>query len=196
MGILCRNRSRNRHILGIGIEKFDFSKPEGNKYYCSTPTRWMNGIVDVYGNNLYSDSCLPRLYESDIIVQDILDDNKGLFFLGDNVIEEIFRLTGLEINSGALVESTPQGGSNLRNNIIRMHPHFNWLIFGNDIMSRYGPMFYELDNYPATSLTLAALQDMGIETDLFFSRDTGFHNELSSAKSIAPTMILGCGASL
>ena len=184
------------HILGIGIEKSLWGSPSDKSYSCFFITPWMKHIANSYGNYFYQDSCLPNLSETDLIVQDIMDDESGLFFLGDNVMKELFRLTNFDVDTGALIESTPQGGANPRSGAIRMHPHFNWLIFGNDIMSRSGPMFYELDNYPATSLTLAALQDMGIETDPFFARDTRYHDELSSAKSIAPTMTLGCGASL
>ena len=187
------------HILGIGMERFGWWKPSGHNFSCSIPTPWMNHVADASGKYFYPRDCLPRMSLMDPIVQEKMGkigDERGFFFLGDNVLAELLRLTDFDVYTGALIESTPQGGDNPRFGGIRMHPHFNWEVYGHDIMSKYGPMFYELDDYPATSLTLAALRDMGIDTDPFFARDTEFFVELPSAKTTSANLNLRCGAKL
>ena len=187
------------HILGIGIERGLWGKIDGMSYSCSITNPWMKHVADASGAYFYDDDCLPRMSQIDPIVQEKMGkigDERGFFFLGDNVLAELFRLTDFDVPTGAMIDSNPQGGSNLRFGGIRMHPHFNWEVYGHDIMSKYGPMFYELGDYPATSLTLAAIQDMGIDTDSFFARDTKTFEELPAAKPVATDLVLGCGAIL
>ena len=151
------------HILGIGEQEKDWS--DG----CNHPSLWMSRIADGGGNYLY-ENCLPRESEIDRIVME-KEDDMGLFFSGENVKEELLRLFGFPFTVGAKVESLHQEGSYLRT-AQHTHPHFDGEFFAHDIMSAYGPLFYNLGDFPATSLTIAALKDMGLNVDPTFARDT------------------------